>query len=166
MIKNSKRSQAWGIDITVALVIFIAGLVGIYLYSINLSAEAQETLNLLSYDGNLIASTLLQEGTPSDWHLSLTPGEVIIPGLITDGKINSNKLSNFSNLIQTSPSLIQAKLNTQYNFCITIANLNEICTCYDTNCFPPQSAPNNLVKIERYVAYENIPSSMELIIWN
>ena len=166
MIKHSKRSQAWGIDITVALVIFIAGLVGIYLYSINLSAEAQETLNLLSYDGNLIASTLLQEGTPSDWHLSLTPGEVIIPGLITEGKINSNKLSNFSNLIDTSPSLIQAKLNTRYNFCITINRWGTNCTCYNSGCITPRDNPNNLVRIERYVAYENIPSSMELIIWN
>lgn len=157
---KSNRSQAWGLDITVATVIFIVGLVTVYLYSINLSAEAREALDDLHYSGNIIASTLLLEGTPSDWQSS--PEDVTLFGLTDEGKINDDKLENFSYMIKNQQNFVKGKLNTGYNFCISIAGWGEKCTLGDSH---PMSA-NNLVRIERFVAYKNKPAKMELFIWN
>lgn len=160
MFKQSKKAQAWGMDITVAIVIFIVGLVVVYIYSINLSSEAQETLDTLAYQGNIISSTMLLEGTPTNWQES--PDSVLIPGLLTQGKIDENKLSNFSDLMENHPSLLKSKLNTKYNFCMNISDYPTYCTA----SMPSEDNIHNLVRVQRYVAYQNVPSIMEIRIWD
>lgn len=160
-----KRSQAWGIDITIAVVIFIVGLVTVYIYSINLSAEAKETLDNLNYEGNLVTSTLLLDGAPLNWQ-ELDKDSILILGLTENGKIKEEKIARFEELLNEDAAYVKAKLNTRYDFCIKIVGWSsDNFKCTNTDDSPPEN-PENLVRIERFVAYNNKPAKMEFYIWN
>ena len=73
---NQKKAQIWSIDLVAACVIFIIGIIVLYIYSINYLNQAQDSLDNLLHDGNVAAELLLREE---------------YPGILTDNKINQTK---------------------------------------------------------------------------
>ena len=98
ILAKSKRSQAWGMDLVIALAIFSVGLVAFYIYSLNAPSEAKEVIDSLFYDGKIIANSILSEGYPINWNLS----NVVTLGILSENKINETKLRRFYNLTQTN----------------------------------------------------------------
>ena len=91
IIPNSKRSQGWGMDLIIAVTIFTFGLVAFYIYSLNSPGEAKEKIEILSYEGKILANTILSEGSPTDWDTE----HVDKIGILSDNKINETKLKYF-----------------------------------------------------------------------
>src|SRR4030042_1570891 len=92
---KSKKSQAWGFDIMIAVMIFSIGLALFYLYSTNSSSDTEQILDSLNYDGNNIADGLLSSGFPSGW----TVANVVRVGIVDENKINETKLRGFYDLV-------------------------------------------------------------------
>ena len=92
LIQN-KRAQAWGFDLIIAIIIFSIGIVALYLYAINFSNEVDENLNALLYEGNLVSSNLLSQGSPANWSsYDLSSLDFMnMPGLLENNKIQQNK---------------------------------------------------------------------------
>ena len=95
---KNKKSQAWGIDLMIAMVIFSVGLVSFYFYSLNSGEEANGITDQLFYDGNIIANDILSEGYPLNWGTE----DVVKIGIISDNRINETKLNNFYLLSNSS----------------------------------------------------------------
>lgn len=160
---KSNRSQAWGLDLMIAVTIFSFGILFLFIYAINSSNEADENLNSLQYEGNLIASNLLSSGTPSNWH-TLDLDSLVMPGILTDNKIDEDKLAKFNEW--KGELAIKNKLNTNFDFCFNI-KISSSTYAYPNNgiCTATMDNPNNKIKITRFVIYENIPRTLELTIW-
>jgi hypothetical protein len=166
-VKN-KKAQAWSIDLTIASVIFLLGIVIIYFYSINLSNEAEDTLNILLYEGNFIASNLLSQGHPNNWKEFTLPEDtdnITIPGILNEqGKIEEEKVKEFRNLDMVK---IKRKFSTKYDFCFQISEEFEVypgegvCTSP-----PPPDEVENKIRITRFAIYKDKPVSFYVDIWN
>ena len=156
-----KRSQAWGIDLVVAFIIFFIGLFVFYLYSLNYSS-GEDKLESLFYDGNLIANSILSEGSPLDWN----SGNVIVFGILTGEKINETKLERLYSLSINNYSFTKSKFNTQYNYYFF---LSENMTIQSQNIDGIGNKPvtyDNLIKINRFTIYRNKPITMSIYIWD
>lgn len=170
MIKSiSTKSQAWGLDLIIALCIFVIGIMAFFIYSINFSSEGEEKLDYLLYDGNAIANILLSEGSPSDWNLS----SVILPGLVSENKINETKLENFYYLVSSDYQSSKNMLNTKYDFYLFFQDRDSINingTIIDGIGKPEASRINivsdNLIKIQRVIVYQNKPVQLNLYVWD
>jgi len=169
LIQN-KRAQAWGFDLIIAIIIFSIGIVALYLYAINFSNEVDENLNALLYEGNLVSSNLLSQGSPANWSsYDLSSLDFMnMPGLLENNKIDNNKLKNFS-ILSNNPD-IKNKLNTKFNFCFAISGI-EFAADYPSSAYPygictaDKNDVQNEIKITRFVVYKNIPRKFELTIW-
>src|SRR3989344_1472737 len=88
-----KKGQTWGLDLIMAVFIFVIGIFVFLIYSINYSGEATETFEKLSYDGEIIMKSILSEGSPKNWN----EADVKMIGIISNNKINKTKLEQFYN---------------------------------------------------------------------
>ncbi len=160
-MNSNKNGQAWGFDLMIASIIFITGIVSFYIYTLNASEEAETILNKLEYEGDIITNSLLLEGSPKNW----TPANVLVPGIISNNKINQTKIDLFYNLTKFDYIKTKSLLNVKHDFYIYFsrnitANGEEIAGFGKL----PES-PKNLVKIERIVIYNNKPIILNLEIW-
>lgn len=168
MIKSiSTKSQAWGLDLVIALCIFVIGIMAFFLYSINFSSEGEEKLDYLLYDGNAIANILLSEGSPLNWNA----GNVTFPGLISENKINETKLENFYYLVSSDYQFSKKTLNTKYDFYLFFPDsMNINGTIIDGIGKPGANRTNivsdNLIKVQRVVVYQDKPIQLNLYIWD
>lgn len=157
MINNKgNRGQAWSFDLMIGVTIFVAALSLLFFYSINYKAETEDILNAMQYDGNAAADILLSEGYPQNWNQT----NVIVPGILSNNRINENKLRNFSKIIYEKQ---RSLMHTSYNFCFNFSDSlpTDMPSCigqYNNN-------PNNLFLISRIVIYQNKSSMLNLYIW-
>ena len=168
---KAKNSQIWGMDMIIALVIFLFGIITFYLYTINFSNEAGENLDLLFYDGNVIANVLLSEGTPAGWN----ENNVTSFGLTDQNKINETKLQRFYNIVNSDYNESKKLMNTKFDFYVYFAGqMNINGSMIDgigkknvnrTNIIGLEN-PQNLVKIERFTIYSNKPVQLNIYVWN
>ncbi|MDO8508750.1 MAG: hypothetical protein Q7S27_03645 [Nanoarchaeota archaeon] len=158
---SKKRGQAWGFDLMIASLIFTAGIIVFYIYSINTTEEADSTINKLTYDGSILSNILLLEGSPKNW----TTANVVSPGLLTNNKINQTKIDNFYNLTRDNYSAVKALLNTQYDFYIYFSKNITANGQVIPGMGKIPSSPKNLIKIERVAIYNDQPLTMNIEIW-
>ena len=156
-----KRGQAWGFDLMIASIIFISGIVVFYLYSLNLPNETEDIINALTYEGNLIAGALLSNGFPSNWD----EGNVIIPGILTNNRINQTKLEEFYDLSINNYGKTKSLFNIKYEYYIIPSenftiNQNQISAIGQA----PQNQ-KNLIKITRITIYKEKPITLNIHIW-
>ena len=59
------KAQAWGMDLAIALILFSIAMLTFYIYSLNQPGEAKEKLELMLYDGKVIANNCLLYTSPS-----------------------------------------------------------------------------------------------------
>jgi len=160
-MNRKKRGQAWGFDLMIASIIFTAGIITFYIYSINTIDETDLMINKLNYDGNIIANTLLLEGAPKNW----TENTVISPGILSKNKVNQTKIDIFYNLTQNSYNKTKILLNTRYNFYIFFS---KDITANGQIIQGIGRAPvnqKNLIKIERVAIYNDQALTMNIEVW-
>ena len=158
---KSKKGQAWGFDLMIASIIFIAGIIAFYFYALN-TPETETTINRLSYDGNIIASTLLSEGSPTNWD----ENNVISPGILTNNKINETKLESFYNLAASNYQKTKNLFNTRYEFYIFLSEENFTISGNEVQGIGSQPAsPENLIKISRITIYKTKPLTLNIDVW-
>lgn len=162
----NKRAQFWGTDLTVAFIIFALGIVTFYLYSFNYSNEAEDTLQILQSEGDIISEILLSTGSPENWDTS----NVIQIGLTTNGKINQTKLEYFYELTSNNYENAKQELNTKYNFYFFVDEQFEVNSNYIDGIGEPNTNRthingNNIIKTTRFTIYKNKPTTATLYIF-
>lgn len=169
---KSKTAQGWGMDLIIAVSIFTIGLVAFYIYSLNSPGEAKENLESLSYDGRILANTILSEGSPTGWDKT----SVAKIGILTNNKINETKLQYFYELTNTSAGYNNTKqkfdINYDYYFYLNESmDISGAPGLVDGIGKPGVDRNNgyedvkNLVKITRYTIYKNKPMTAYFYIW-
>ncbi len=155
------KAQGWGFDLMVASIIFITGLVVFYLYSLNSPTETQEVLNVLTYDGNLIANAFLSEGYPLDWN----ENNVISLGIMSNNRINQTKLERFYALSTSNYQKTKELFNTKYEYYIFSSENFTIAGQEVSGIGNFPLNPKNLIKISRITIYNNKPIDLNFEIW-
>lgn len=164
-----KKAQAWGIDLILAVFIFIIGISVLFIYTINTPSEGRENLELLSYDGKVITNTLLSEGYPNDWNID----NVISIGVVDNNKINITKIDRFYNMTRDdfNYSRTKALFNTKYDYYFFLEGIN---FTLGSITFEGIGKPGvnkdtieseNLAKVTRFTIYEDKPTTAYLYIW-
>jgi len=162
-----KRGQAWGIDLTIAFIIFSLGIIIFYIYIINSGSETTETFESLSYDGNLIAESILSEGSPVNW----SSEDVESIGLLSEGKINETKLENFYNLSVNNYEITKSLFNIRYDYYFflnetMIISGDEIDGIGEPEASREGADSDNLIKISRVGVYKNKLTNIYIYVWN
>lgn len=156
-----KGGQGWGFDAMMASIIFIAGIVVFYLYSLNLTDQTDETLNKMLYDGNVIAESFLSEGSPDNWDST----NVQKIGLQTKNKINDTKLERFYQLSMMDYQKTKLLLNTNYNYYVFFQENITISGAQIEGIGSIPTSPKNLIKIIRVTIYKDKPTTISIDIW-
>ncbi|MEM4625783.1 MAG: hypothetical protein QXJ28_03410 [Candidatus Pacearchaeota archaeon] len=154
----NKKSQVWGIDLLVAIMIFTLGIFFAYLYALNYYSESKSIIEELSYEGFLISSILLSEGSPSNWNYN----NFNTIGITDSGRINQTKLDYLSNI---SYPLMKKGLRARNNFFINFTGM-KINGEYVGGIGKEPTNFKNLVKTERISIYDNFPVKINVYIWN
>lgn len=157
---ENKNAQAWGFDLLTGFIIFIAGVILIYFYTINYPSAGEDAIQTLQNEGQILSETLLSEGSPPDW----TSANVVRPGILSNGKINQTKLEQFALMdYSQTKSLFKIKDNYYIEFQdnITINGVER-----EGIGSPPPANAENLAKITRVVIYQNNITTFSFQIWN
>ncbi|MBI2449632.1 hypothetical protein HYV49_05030 [Candidatus Pacearchaeota archaeon] len=175
-----KKAQVWSLDIIVGVTIFIIAIIIFYIYTINLSDEAESSSEDLSIDADFIASNILSEGSPSNWNKT----NVLIPGILTGFEINQTKLDELYNLTYSNyPEgyrKVSSLIGNRFDFYFYFNNEMNILLPNGSTIIPDGIGklyvnrtnlvelenPANIAKIERFTAYQKKPTKLTLIIWN
>jgi hypothetical protein len=162
MIINNKKSQAWGLDLMIASVIFSIAIVIFFFYALNNPEEGELNIDSLYYDGKIIGDSILSEGYPKDWNIS----NVVTIGILSDKKINETKLEMFFNLSDTQYLLTKSLFNTQYNYYFFLSENMTLSFGEVEGIGSRPLISQNLIKISRFVIYKNKPVTAYIYIWN
>ena len=158
-----RKAQAWGIDLSIAAIIFTVGIVFFYFYSLNQPGQAEERIRELSNDGKIIISSILSEGNPENWY----PGDVVKIGILTRNKINETKLNRFYTLASTGTGYERTRnlFNTEYDYYFFLeSNMTTIAADVEGIGKKPLN-PENLIKITRFTIYEEKPITAYIYMW-
>ena len=160
-MKKSKHSQAWGMDLMIASIIFTMGIIVFYFYALNEPSEAEEKIDALFYDGKVIADSILSEGHPKDWNV----GNVVAIGILSQNKINETKLERFYDLADDDYNKTKALFNTKYNYYFFLNETMFINGEEKPGIGRVPSNHKNLVKITRFTIYKEKPMAAYLHVW-
>lgn len=163
---KNKKAQGWGMDLMVALSIFLIGIVIFYIYSLNNPNEAKENIENLFNDGESLTNILLSKGFPNSWNTT----NVVRIGILSDNKINATKLERFYDLSQTEYEKTKALFNTRYDYYFfldedMIINSVSVEGIGKPGVTKTTISAVNLIKVTRVVIYENKPVTAYLYIW-
>lgn len=165
---KDKHAQIWSLDLMVAVILFLSGIMVFFVYSINQPGETQDNFELLFYDGKAITDSLLSSGYPANWNSS----NVIILGITDDDRINETKLENLYDMIYIDNDYQATKnlLNTGYDYYIFLyenmtINSNEVEGIGKPGTTKDNITARNLVKITRFTIYQNKTTPLYLYIW-
>jgi hypothetical protein len=150
MIENIlkyKKAQVWSLDLLIAGIIFLIGVVILYNYAINYSSQSNSNLDELFYEGNLASDLILS-------------GEDM--GILSNNAINQSKLDAFYNL---DDSTKKSNLGIKSNFYFTLENLEIEGTPTAYVGIMNSSQVDNLIQITRLTIYKNKPIKFQLFVW-
>jgi hypothetical protein len=161
-----KRGQAWGLDLIIAVTLFLTGALIFFLFALNSPSEGQDNIELLTYEGGIVGDSLLSEGHPDNWDSS----NVVRIGLTSGNKINQTKLDNLYNLVHVIPNgydQSRAILNTKYHYYFNFSRqmfendnpINGIGSPFE------DQNPENLIKVNRFTVYKNKTVSLNIFMW-
>lgn len=143
----NKKAQVWGLDLVVASIIFLAGIILLYFYVINYSSQSRSQIEELSYDANLASTLILSEESA---------------GIVSDGKINQTKLDEFYDADYNSE---KAQLGVTNDFYFTLDNLeiNGSPVSYVGKLNETETA--SLVKLTRVTVYKDKLTKFEIFVY-
>lgn len=164
-MKNLK-AQAWGMDLMVAVMLFTMGILLFFIYVLNYPGEAEENINNLFYDGNMIADNILSRGFPEDWNSE----NVIRIGVMSGDNINETKLEMFYNLSSQNYTKTKQIFNTRFDYYFFFSENISLYSMQVEGIGKPgtnlQSINSrNLVKITRFTSYKDKPTTAYLYVW-
>jgi len=146
-IKKNSKAQIWSLDLIIACVIFLMGIIIIYIYAINYTSQANDILGSMFYEGNLASEIIL---SPE------------FPGILSDNKINQAKLDEFA---AEDYSAKKGQLNLIYDFYFTVNNLEINSTPANYAGKINSTEITDRIKITRLTIYKNKPTKFELYVW-
>jgi len=144
---ENKRAQVWSLDLLVAGIIFLIGIVVLYNYAINYSSQSKSNLDELFYEGNLASELILSE---EDF------------GILSEGVVNQSKLETFYNLNNSEKKNI---LGVRHNFYFNMTGLEILGNSTDYVGIMNSSKIDSLVQITRLTIYKNKPTKFQLFVW-
>lgn len=157
-----KRGQAWGFDLEIAGAIFFAGIIAFYLFAFNYNAVQNSPNEDISYEAYTVAETLLSTGIPESWNQS----NVIKIGLVTNDRLDQNKINLFYNLSENDYNRTQALLRTRFNFFVNLSDSmsanGEVIS--GIGQAPPSTA--TIFRVDRFTTYESKPVTLHVLLWN
>jgi len=160
-MRRQKRGQAWGFDLTIASIIFLAGILTFYLFSINYSTEGEDILEEMNYIGENIAQQILSEGSPKNWNST----NVQKIGILKGSKVNQTKLERFYNLSISDYELTRSLFNTRYNYYVFFQENATLSGQEVEGIGSVPTNPKNLIKISHVTVYNNKPTTISVYIW-
>jgi len=167
---KTKKAQVWSLDLMSAMALFLVGIVVFFTYSINQPGEAEDNLELLFYEGKVIASSLLSPGYPTQWDSD----NVATIGLTDDGRINNTKLKELYDMTSITEdndyNLSKNILNTRFDYYIFFeTNMTSIAPDLDGIGKLGTTRDNvnakNLIKTTRFTVYQNKTTPLYLYTW-
>ncbi len=161
MEKKRKTAQAWGIDLAVAMIIFTFGILIFFFYAINRPNEAKENIDSLSYDGEVIADSILSKGYPDNWNTT----NIGTLGVLSDNKVNETKLEYFYNLSAEDYNRTRALFNTRFEYYLSFSQNMSISGLEVEGIGSEPNNEENLIKITRFTIYKNKPTTVYFYIW-
>ena len=159
---NSKKAQAWGLDLIFAITIFIGMLVFLYLHIFNISFDRQDTFNTLLYEGKVIGDSLLSEGFPQDW----SGTNVVSIGILSNGEIDETKLEKFYNLSVSDYQKTKSLFNVANNYYIFFDMPITIGGNNVTGIGLSPGETENLVKVTRVVIIDKKIDNINVYVWS
>jgi hypothetical protein len=161
MLKKGKKAQAWGLDLMIAVTIFIIGVVLFYFYALNYSSESKTIIDSLQYEGESISSSLLSDGYPEDWNST----NVVVIGLTTNDKINNTKLDRFYSLVQEDYNKTRTLFSTKYNYYINFSEPIIISGQQKSYIGLLPENEKNVIKVSRITIFKDKPATLDVVIW-
>lgn len=144
--RQDKRGQGWSLDLTIAIVIFIAGVIILYFYAINYSSQNQKDLEEMNYEATVASELILSEDEN---------------GILTDNTVNQTKLDNFALNYNSRKNEMGIIRNFYFNMTgLEGQNGNPISHIGNYN-----ANPDNLIKVTRVTVYKNKPVRFDLYVW-
>ncbi len=144
---KNKKAQVWGLDLVVASIIFLAGVIILYFYAINYSSQSTNQLDEMFYEGDLASQILLTNEAQ---------------GILSIDKINQTKLDDFSKL---NYNIQRNLLGVSNNFYFTFPGLEVEGNPVEYIGYKENSSAENLVQIDRLTIYNNKPVKFQIFIW-
>src|SRR3989344_9203049 len=139
---STKKSQIWGIDLMIALTIFLIVIITVYVYVINYYSESKDIIEELSYDGTVVSSLFLSEGSPADW----TASNFDTLGVLSEDKINQTKLNE---LFQLDYEEMKRGFRAKNEFYLNFTEMKINMEIVEGIGKKPENF-DNLLKIERF----------------
>jgi hypothetical protein len=162
----SKKGQIWGLDLIIALIIFIIGLASFFFFYLNYSSDMSDNYQSLTFDGNAIADSILSEGSPQNWNSS----NVVSIGILSGNEINNTKLGNFQYMAVHDYQSTKAIFNTKYDyfffleFNLSIGN-SSVIGIGKPGVNPSAINAANLIKINRITVINSKPVGAYVYVW-
>lgn len=156
-----KKGQAWGFDLMIGSTIFLIGILFFYFFAINYPSENEESFQNLQHEGELVADSLLSEGSPVDWNVT----NVVRIGLLSDGKINETKLEAFYYFARDDYNKTKGLFRVNSNYYIYFQENLSIGGQSVEGIGRKATSEENLVRVTRAVVYNNSIRSMNLNLW-
>jgi hypothetical protein len=162
----NKKAQAWGIDLMIAVVIFILGTTLFYVYIID-SKNTEKISKDLKNSGDIIMNNIFSEGFPSNWSLST----VTKIGILQQGKISEEKLEKFYLLSNSDYQKTKSLFETKYDFLFFLSENMSINSIAVESIGKPYTnkasiLTENLIRVNRITVYKNKPVTATLYIWS
>ncbi|OIO65408.1 hypothetical protein COY28_02010 [Candidatus Woesearchaeota archaeon CG_4_10_14_0_2_um_filter_57_5] len=167
-----KTAQTWTLDFIVSVALFMLTLLLVARLLTNTLEEP--TFPRMSRDAMVISSHLMSEGIPSNW----TNDTVIIPGLLSNGQLNTTKWAQLHDLPYDT---LKDLFHTPYDIALYLQNASgiinlSVCalghetgygyqTGYGDACaiYPPEA--RNLASVTRLMVYHNALVELHLYVW-
>jgi hypothetical protein len=144
LIKN-KKAQIWGLDLIIASIIFLTGIIILFYYAINILPQSKNQLDEFFYEGNLASDLILSE----DQY-----------GILSESKVNQTKLESFNSWPNSTKKNLLGVTN---NFYFTMEGMN-VSNNYYIGMINT-SDTDTLVKVTRITIYNDRPTKFELYVW-
>ena len=162
----TKKAQIWGLDLVIAMIIFLGGVFLFYNYSINSAFGEEQSIEELTTNAKVMSSYLVSTGYPTNWNSS----DVTLIGL-TDGqnKLVKEKVDTFSSISLSDYSMARRLLSATNNFYVYFEDSQNSTIFIGNYSFIGKDYsyddPDNIIKIVRYVFYNSTIIKMVILVW-
>jgi len=122
-----KKGQLFSLDFTASLLIVLFGLFLLSFVWFDIKTRMYSKITEWDIEkANEIASVLLTEGLPKNWHL-LNKSEINQIGLISNKTLDPNKVNRFCNLTEKDSAFVKYILNCPFDYQLIIQGMNISC---------------------------------------
>ncbi len=145
--KKNKRGQAWSLDLIIAGVIFMIGIVILLVYSINYSSQSKNQLEEMFYEGSLASELILSE---EDF------------GILSDKVVNQSKLDYFDSRSDDDKKKTLGVIN---DFYFIMDGLQVGGSPVEFVGIRNSTEVDNFIQVTRLTVYNNRPVKFRLYVW-